>query len=109
MYVSITGLKPKGLIGWIRFVTLTIPTSKDAQKAEGIIHCAFNSRNGYKHTLTVWKSKEHMLVFLTSPSHLKAMKFFSKIGIGKIYAYEANCSPSWENALALWDKNGRVH
>jgi hypothetical protein len=37
MYVSITGLKPKGLIGWIRFLTLTIPASKDAQKAEGIL------------------------------------------------------------------------
>ena len=63
MYVSITGLKPKGLIGWIRFFALTIPASKDAQKAEGILHFAFNSRNGYKHTLTVWKSKNHMLTF----------------------------------------------
>ena len=52
MYVSVTGLKPKGLMGWIRFLTLTMPASKDAQKAEGILHCAFNSRNGYQHTLT---------------------------------------------------------
>ena len=74
MYVSVTGLKPKGLTGWIRFWILTIPASKDAQKAEGIIHCAFNSRNGYQHTLTVWKSKEHMLGYLSSPAHLKAMK-----------------------------------
>ena len=36
MYVSVTGLKPKGLIGWIRFWKLTIPASKDAQKADGI-------------------------------------------------------------------------
>ena len=37
MYVSITGLKLKGLIGWIRFWKLTIPASKDAQKADGIL------------------------------------------------------------------------
>jgi hypothetical protein len=109
MYVSITGLKPEGLIGWIRFLALTIPASKDAQKAEGILHCAFNSRNGYKHTLTVWKSKKHMLAFLTSPSHLKAMKFFSKIGSGKVYGYEANSIPSWEDALTKWDKNGHIY
>ena len=42
MYVSVTGLKPKGLTGWIRFWILTIPASKDAKKAEGIIQCAFN-------------------------------------------------------------------
>ena len=42
MYVSITGLKPKGIIGWIRFWAYTIPASKDAQKAEGILHCEFN-------------------------------------------------------------------
>jgi hypothetical protein len=55
MYVSVTGIKPKGLIGWISFLILTIPTSKDVKKAKGILHCVFNSRNGYQHTLTVWK------------------------------------------------------
>ena len=109
MYVSVTGLKPKGLIGWIRFWLLTIPASKDAQKAKGIIHCAFNSRNGYQHTLTVWKSKEHMLGYLSSPAHLKAMKNFSNIGSGKVYGYEADTMPNWENALTEWDKNGRMH
>ena len=53
MYVSIVGLKPKGIIGRTRFWTYTIPTSKDAQKTEGILHCEFNSRNGYHHTLTL--------------------------------------------------------
>ena len=109
MYVSVTGLKPKGLIGWIRFWILTIPASKDAQKAEGIIQCAFDSRSGYQHTLTVWKSKEHMLGYLSSPTHLKAMKNFSNIGSGKVYGYEADTMPSWENALTEWDKNGRMH
>jgi hypothetical protein len=109
MYVSITGLKPKGLIGWIRFWTLTIPASKDAQRAEGIIHFAFNSHNGYQHTLTVWKSKKYMKNYLTSPAHLKAMKNFSKIGRGKVHGYEANSIPSWQKALAKWDKNGLIH
>ena len=109
MYISITGLKPKGIIGWIRFWAYTIPASKDAQKANGILHSEFNSRNGYQHTLTAWKSKEHMLDFLTSPAHLKAMKKYSKIGIGKVYGYEANNIPSWEDTFTKWDNNGRIH
>ena len=109
MYVSITGVKPKGLIGWIRFLILTMPASKGAQKAEGILHCVFNSRYGFQHTLTVWKSKEHMLGYLTSPAHLKAMKNLSKIGSGKVYGYETNSIPSWEDAFTELDKNGRIH
>jgi hypothetical protein len=109
MYVSVTGLKPKGLIGWIRFWALTIPASKDAQKAEGIMHCAFISRHGFQHTLTVWKSKKYMLGYLKSPAHLKAMKKISEIGDGKVYGYEADTIPSWEDALTEWDKNGRMH
>ena len=50
-----------------------------------------------------------MLVFLTSPSHLKAMKNFSKIGGGKVYGYEASNIPTWEDAFYLWDKNGQMH
>ena len=109
MCVSVTGIKPTGLLGWIRFWLLTILASKDAKKTEGILHCAFNSRNGYQHTLTVWKSQEHMLGYLTSPPHLKAMKKFSRIGDGKVYGYEANSIPSWEDAFTEWDKNGRMH
>ena len=109
MYVSVTGIKPKGLVSWIRFLILTIPASKNAQKAEGILHCAFNSRNGYQHTLTVWKSKEYMLGYLTSPPHLRAMKNISKIGDGKVYGYEADSIPSWEDAFNEWSKNGRIH
>jgi hypothetical protein len=109
MYVSVTGLKPKGLIGWLRFWVLTIPASMNAQKAEGVLHCEFNSRNRFQHTLTVWKSKKQMLAYRSSPAHLRAMKSFSKIGSGKVYGYETDAIPTWEDALAEWDKNGRDH
>ncbi|MBT4386063.1 MAG: hypothetical protein HOD27_04395, partial [Betaproteobacteria bacterium] len=63
----------------------------------------------YQRTLTVWKSKEHMLGYLTSPPHLKAMENLSKIGEGKVYGYEASHIPSWEDAFTEWDKNGRIY
>jgi hypothetical protein len=57
----------------------------------------------------VWKSKEYMISYLTSPTHLKAMKNFSKVGSGKVYGYEASSIPSWEDAFTKWDKNGHMY
>ena len=109
MYVSVTGITPKGLIGWIRFWALTVPASKNAQKAEGILLCEFNSHNHFQHTLTVWKAKKQMLAYVSSPAHLRAMKSISKIGSGKVYGYETDAMPSWQDALVEWDKNGREY
>ena len=106
MYVSVTGLKPKGLMGWIRFWVLTIPAGRNAQKSEGVLFCEFKSLNHFQHTLTVWKSKKQMLDCKSSPSHSRAMKGISKIGSGKVYGYETDGIPSWEDALSEWDKNG---
>ena len=43
--------------------------------------------------------QEHMLSFLTSSPHLKAMKKYYKIGSGKVYGYKANSIPSWEDVF----------
>ena len=53
MYVSVTGIKTKGFISWVRFWMLAIPASTGAQKAEGILFCEFKTCNEYHHTLTV--------------------------------------------------------
>ena len=37
------------------------------------------------------------------------MKTMSQIGSGKVFGYEAESIPSWEDALTELDKNGRVH
>ena len=53
MYVSVTGLKTIGFIGWIRFWMLAIPAFRAAQKAEGCLICETKTLNGYHHTFTV--------------------------------------------------------
>ena len=58
MYVSVTGLKPKSLMGYVRFWIFTIPAATSARTADGVLLCEFNSRNYFQHTLTVWKSKK---------------------------------------------------
>ncbi|HAG73379.1 MAG TPA: hypothetical protein DCL66_14370 [Gammaproteobacteria bacterium] len=107
MFVSITGLKPKGFIGRVRFWLLTIPASSAAQKAEGVLFCEFKTRNGYQQTLTVWETKKHMMAYRASPAHVRAMKATSQIGSGKVFGYETDSIPSWNDALIEFDSKGR--
>ena len=107
MYVSVTGLKPKGFIGWIRFWLYTIPASNAAQKAEGVLHCEFKTYNGYQQTLTVWETRKHMMAYIASPAHLRAMKSISQIDSGKVFGYEADSIPSWDDALVEFDNKAR--
>ena len=109
MYVSVTGLKPKGFIARIRFWITILPASRAAQMADGILFCDFKTRNGYHHTLTVWKTKKDMMVYRSSPAHLRAMKNMSQIGSGKVFGYEAESIPNWEDALTELESNARVY
>lgn len=108
MYVSVTGLKTKGLIGWVRFWLLAIPALRGAQRADGVLFCETKMRNGYHHTLTVWETKNQMMMYRKSPVHLKAMKVFSFIATGKVYGYESNALPTWDEALKAFDEHART-
>jgi hypothetical protein len=109
MYISITGLKPKGFIGFIRFWRLAIPSFQQAQTAKGNLHCAVKRIKGQQCTLTAWESREIMLEFMRSGAHLKAMKAFSKIATGKTYGYEAEQVPSWDEAFEVLMEKGRMY
>ena len=74
MYVSITGLKTKNIFSWFKFWVLAIPAFRAAQRAKGIIFCETKKIKNYHHTLTVWESKNDMLHYKKSGSHMKAMQ-----------------------------------
>ena len=105
--LSVTGLKTNNLYASMKFWLLTIPAFREAQKAEGILLCENKSRNGYQHTLTVWKTKAHMLAYLRSPKHMKAMRAFPSIAIGRLLSYESDAVPSWDEALLKWEREAR--
>ena len=84
MYISVTGLKTNNLYASMKFWLLTIPAFRAAQKVDGILLCENKSRNGYQHTLTVWKTKAHMLAYVRSPKHMKTMRAFTSIAIGRL-------------------------
>lgn len=109
MYISITGLKPKGVIATFKFWTLAIPSFKQAQTAKGNQFCQVKRINGYQCTLTAWDNREIMLEFMRSGTHLKAMKSFHKIATGKTYGFESETVPTWAEAFQLLTSHGREY
>ena len=107
MHISITGLKPKGILSYIKFWMLAIPTFRQAQTAAGNKHHSVKNVQGYQCTLTAWENKDAMLAFMRSGPHLKAMKSFHKIATGRTYGYESETIPSWEEAYKLLEEKGR--
>ena len=109
MYISLTGLKPKGFFAYLRFWLLAIPSFRQAQIAEGNLQCDVKKVNEYQCTITAWESREIMLIYLRSGAHLKAMKAFKQIATGPTYGYESETIPSWEEAYALLTEKGQMH
>jgi hypothetical protein len=107
MHISITGLKPKGLRGFIKFWTLAIPSFGEAKSAKGNLFSAVKKINGYQCTLTAWENREMMLVFMKNGVHLKAMKSFHSIATGRTYGYESNTIPNWKEAYSLLESKGK--
>lgn len=109
MYISLTGLKPKGFFAYFRFWLLAIPSFRQAQTALGNLHCDVKKVQEYQCTITAWESKDAMLNYLRSGAHLKAMKAFHQIATGPTYGYESDTIPSWEGAYALLMEKGKFH
>lgn len=109
MYISITGLKPKGIISFFRFWRLAIPSFAQAQTANGILFSQVKRKGGFQCTLTAWESREHMLVFMRNGAHSTAMKAFHQIATGKTYGYESDQIPTWDTAYSDLINKGKVY
>jgi hypothetical protein len=107
MYISLTQLKPKGVLSYFRFWVLAIPTFRQAQTANGSLSVSAKRVNGSQCTITSWESREVMLEFMRSGAHLKAMKAFHKIATGRTYGYTADQIPTWSEAMVLLKEKGK--
>lgn len=109
MHISITGLKPKGFMGFFKFWRLAIPSFRQAQTAKGNLFCEVKRINGYQCTLTAWEDRPIMLEFMKSGVHLQAMKSFRKIATGKTYGFESEVIPNWKEAFELLEAHGKQY
>ena len=86
MYISVTGLRIKRtwLYPWhvLVFWRHAAPAYNQAQNADGNIKALAFSKNGYHHTITVWKDQDAMRSFIYDGAHMKAIGIFGKIATG---------------------------
>lgn len=111
-YVSVTGLKVKHFWLFPKFYRHALPSFMQAQSAPGNLFAETSSRNGIQHTLTVWEDRQSMLKFLRSGAHGQAMKItkeVSDLSQTKVYGYESDTMPTWDEALALWEEHGKLY
>jgi hypothetical protein len=107
--VSITGLEVKSLFYYPLFMYHAIPSFRQAQISNGNIFAETRQVRGIDHTLTVWESRKDMLEYMRKGAHAEAMRTTRKVAkYAKIYGYESKTIPTWEDALKLWEENGRV-
>lgn len=104
MIISVTGLRAKGLISWLRFWRLAVPAYRQAKQAKGNLYLAVRRIDGVEHTLTAWKDRKHMTHYVLSGAHRKAMAQFAQIATGATVTFESDEVPSWDEALAKWHK-----
>lgn len=101
-YVSITGLRLKGLWHAPRFWWHATCAMAQAHRAPGNLGADARLIDGYHHTLSVWSDRAAMRRYLGSGAHLAAMRGFHSFATGRTIGFEAEAAPGWAEAHAIW-------
>ena len=102
MIVTVTGLKVKAFWYWPAFWRHAIPSFSQCRASDGCLFAETFSDGGFKHTLTVFETRQQLKAFALSGAHRKAAKAFRRIATGKILSWENEELPSRSAALAIW-------
>lgn len=110
MIASITELRIKNWLGFLRFIPHAVRCKAEAERSYGVISVQVAAESLFvQRTLTVWESKDAMMAFVRSAPHLKAMKAFGAIANTSYTAlFEVTEQPTWEQALTVLKKQGRA-
>lgn len=100
MIASITSFKLKNWWRYGSFSLATYSAIKQARRSGGLVRLWI--RPIELKTLTVWKSIEDLQRFRNGGAHRSAMKRSDSFGAIKIYTWETDTIPSWEQAIKLF-------
>lgn len=106
--VAINALYPKGFFGELTFWYYAIPAKIQADNASGALFVDVANKNGAHYSFTVWESRQAMRAYVSSGSHLEAMKNIRRFATGKVYSYETSTIPTMDEAIAILEEHGRV-
>jgi hypothetical protein len=106
-YISITGLRLKGIFSAPRFWWHALRSMAQARSAPGNISADARNIDGVQHTLTVWTDEAAMRAYLVRGAHLQAMRAFHSIATGKTIGFTSSAIPTWAEARTIWEERGR--
>jgi len=109
VYVSITGLRLRGVWHFPRFMWHAGRSVSQARSAPGNISVRTGVVNGVHHTLSVWRDESSMRAFLYQGAHARAIGAFRSIATGKTFGFETDAPPSWSEVHALWEQRGKEY
>ena len=105
-YISITGFAPHSFWRLPGFFWHAGASMRQAQAADGNLMAGARRINGIFHTVSLWRSRDAMLDYLTSGAHRKAMAAFPSIGSGYGFGFEGDEVPDWADVHRLWQDEG---
>ncbi len=109
MYVTLTSILLRS--PW-QFFTLSNHGRKifgQTQKAKGFVKMKNSGWWKLHFTMSAWDSAEAIKDFARSGAHLEAMKQSAKLSTQiRIYTYETENLPSWDEAKLLLEEKGKV-
>jgi hypothetical protein len=108
MVVTLTSLRLRSRWGFFRLSWNGLKISLQARKSPGFVAMK-NTGSGFLHyTMSLWEGEKEAKAFAHSGAHLEAMKAASSLATEiRIHTYEAGSLPSWSEAKALVDRQGR--
>lgn len=109
MYITVTSLRLRKLSGFFKLTWFGMNISRQAMKQPGFVKLK-NRGFGYLHyTLTAWESEEALKNFAHSGKHKEAMKQSKSLSTEiRIYTYQSDQFPNWDEAKSLLEKEGKV-
>jgi quinol monooxygenase YgiN len=79
-----------------------------AQAAEGSLSVEARRIAGVYYTVSLWRDRAAMLVYMRQGAHLKAMEAFSRIATGQVAGFTAVQAPGWTDVPGLLRDKGRI-
>ena len=102
MIAATTKYTLKTMPAFLMFAILSLKSIAQANTSNGLV--TIKIRIGDFRTLTVWESMTDMKAFRNSGVHRKAMTDSVELGSNQSCAWETNCVPTWQEAIAQLSK-----
>lgn len=108
-YVSVTGIVPTNFFALPKVGFYTFTSILAARRTEGNISASTTSYKGLQMTISVWESREKMLIFFRGSEHSAAMKQKKSISTySKFHGYYTDELPTEAIAIQALIEDGRL-